>query len=122
MAEAEEEFHGSLPGDPTAFEKAVAEGKIRDQSSSDRASLAGSPDGIRNTVSRNEHGPGLTADRLESTGATLPFATGTNSGGDVAGGGHGAPFQTAGTSPSRAAGQSPRFLGEYELLEEIARG
>ncbi len=117
-----EEYHGSLTGDPTVVEKAVAEGKIRDQSSSDRASLPGSPDGIRNTASRNEHGPGLTADGLESTGAPLPFATGTNSGGDVPGGGQGASFQTAGTSPSRGAGRSPRFLGEYELLEEIARG
>ena len=32
------------------------------------------------------------------------------------------PLAAAGSSPPRSSSRFPRFLGEYELLEEIARG
>ena len=71
------------------------------------------------------------------TGPTGPWATAAGSdpsrttegdqgrptfdGAEIGGDGDGR-STAAGTTPPRSTGRSPRFLGEYQLLEEIARG
>jgi eukaryotic-like serine/threonine-protein kinase len=69
-----------------------------------------------------EHCPGLTEGGHVSAGGTMPFARDQSPVAHGLSGGQEPTFRTTGAPRPGPTGRLLRFLGEYEILEEIARG